>query len=130
MSNDEAIKNARAVLDGFFQATNEKDVNALKTRWMHFPHVRFQAGNVIIMNKPDDLLTPVISRQGHAAEWAYTKWDYQEVVDAGPEKVHFRVQFSRYRQDDSLIGAYKSFYIVTLKDGRWGIQGRSTWAQE
>ena len=52
-----------------------------------------------------------------------------ELVDAGPNKVHFRVQFSRYRADGSLIGSYKSFYIVTLKDGRWAIQGRSSWAE-
>ena len=31
--------------------------------------------------------------------------------------------------DGSVIGSYKSFYIVTLKDGRWAIQGRSSWAE-
>jgi hypothetical protein len=41
------------------------------------------------------------------------------VIDAGPEKVHFRVQFTRYRGDGGMIGSYRSLYIVTLKDGRW-----------
>jgi predicted neuraminidase len=40
------------------------------------------------------------------------------VIDAGPEKVHFRVQFTRYRGDGGMIGSYRSLYIVTLKDGR------------
>ena len=58
-----------------------------------------------------------------------TAWDYQEVIDAGTRKVHFRVQFTRYRPDGSVIGSYKSLYIVTLEDGRWAIQGRSSWAE-
>ena len=56
-------------------------------------------------------------------------WDYVEVIDAGPDKVHFRVQFTRYRADGSAIGSYRSLYIVTLKEGRWAIQGRSSWAE-
>jgi hypothetical protein len=51
------------------------------------------------------------------------------VIDAGPEKVHFRAQFTRYRGDGSAIGSYRSLYIVTLKGGRWAIQGRSSWAE-
>jgi hypothetical protein len=43
--------------------------------------------------------------------------------------VHFRVQFTRYREDGSVVGSYRSFYIITLLDGRWGIQGRSSWAE-
>jgi len=56
-------------------------------------------------------------------------WDYQEAIDAGPEKVHFRVQFTRYRADGTPIGSYRPLYIVTLQDGRWGITARSSWAE-
>jgi hypothetical protein len=52
-----------------------------------------------------------------------------EPIDAGPNKVHFRVQFTRYREDGSVVGTYRPFYIVTLLEGRWGIQGRSSWAE-
>ena len=51
------------------------------------------------------------------------------MIDAGPEKVHFRVQFTRYRADGTPIGSYRSLYIVTRLDGRWAIQGRSSWAE-
>ena len=50
------------------------------------------------------------------------------MIDAGPEKVHFRVRFTRYRDDGGALGWYRSLYIVTLIDGRWAIQGRSSWA--
>jgi hypothetical protein len=47
---------------------------------------------------------------------------------AGPEKIHFDVQFTRYRADDSVIGSYRSLYIVTRRDGRWAIAARSSFA--
>mgnify|MGYP003352611111 CR=1 FL=1 len=37
---------------------------------------------------------------------------------AGPDKVHFRVQFTRFAADGAPIGSYRSLYIVTFKDGR------------
>jgi hypothetical protein len=59
-----------------------------------------------------------------------TAWDYVEPIDAGPNKVHFRVQFTRFLADESPIGSYKSLYIVTLQYGRWAVQGRSSWAEK
>ena len=39
------------------------------------------------------------------------------MIDAGPDKVHFRVQFTRVRADGSAIGSYRSLYIVTYLGG-------------
>ena len=130
MSDDEIIQAAKAALDGMMAALNAGDGDQIKQRWFHFPHVRFQGDKVHIMNTADDYRSPVLARQGAAREWARSAWDYADPIDVGPEKVHFRVQFSRYRTDGSLIGSYKSLYIVTFKEGRWAIQGRSTWAVE
>jgi hypothetical protein len=52
-----------------------------------------------------------------------------EPIDAGGGKVDFRVQFTRYREDFSVIGSCRSFYVVTFIEGRCGIQGRSSWAE-
>lgn len=124
----EDIAAARAVMDGFMEAFNAEDAEALRTRWFHFPHVRLHSGKVSVMERPEDLIMWVWSREGQATAWAHTAWDYVEVIDAGPDKVHFRVQFIRFRADGSAIGSYKSLYIVTNKDGRWGIEARSSWA--
>ncbi len=129
MSEAEDIAAARAVMDGFMAAFSAEDAEAIRTRWYHFPHVRFHSGKVTVFERPEDFRSLVFDRQGQAREWARSAWDYVDLVDAGPGKVHFRVQFSRYRADGSLIGSYRSFYIVTFKDGRWGIQGRSSWAE-
>ncbi|MFT5445679.1 MAG: hypothetical protein ACI9DC_000840 [Gammaproteobacteria bacterium] len=126
--DEHAITAARAVLDGFMTAFNAEDAQAIRTTWYHFPHVRFHSGQVSVMQTPEDLHLPVWSREGQSREWDRTAWDYVECVDSGSEKVHFRVQFTRFKDDGSAIGSYKSFYIVTWKDGRWGIQCRSSWA--
>jgi hypothetical protein len=125
---DTAITEARAVMDGFMAAFNAEDADALRTRWFHFPHVRLHSGRVTVMATPADLRMAVWDRAGQSEGWGRSAWDYVEVIDAGPEKVHFRVQFTRYRPDGSPIGSYRSLYIVTRIDGRWGIQARSSWA--
>ena len=127
--NEAAIANARAALDGFMDAFNREDADAIRERWFHFPHVRFHSGKVTVLATPSDYHNLVWARGGQSAGWGRSAWDYQEVIDAGPEKVHFRVQFTRYRADGTPIGSYRSLYIVTLQDARWGITARSSWAE-
>jgi len=128
-TNDDAIAGARAALDGFMAAFNARDAEAIRTRWFHFPHVRFHSGKVTVMPAPSDYHNLVWAGDGQSVGWGRSEWDYLEVIDAGLEKVHFRVQFTRYRADGSAIGSYRSLYIVTLSDGRWAIQARSSWAE-
>ena len=123
------IAEARKAMDGFMAAFNAEDADALRTIWFHFPHVRFHSGTVTVMQTPADYSNLVWSRLGQSQGWARTAWDYVEPIDEGPNKVHFRVQFTRYRADGTAIGSYKSLYIVTFKDNRWAIQGRSSWAE-
>lgn len=133
-SNNSAIEGARAALDGFMAAFNARDAEAIRTRWFHFPHVRFHSGKVTVMQTPDDYHNLVwrgagqSTARGHS-DWGHSVWDYREAIDAGLEKVHFRVQFTRYCADGTAIGSYRSLYIVTLQDGRWAIQARSSWAE-
>jgi hypothetical protein len=48
-------------LDGFMDAFNREDgglplrrQGAIRTRWFHFPHVRFHSGKVTVMATPSD----------------------------------------------------------------------------
>ena len=134
MTEADDLAGARACMDGFMEAFNREDRDALRTRWFHFPHVRFHSGKVSTWQTPEDYSANLVwqqrdAGQGQSAGWARTAWDYVEPIDAGAGKVHFRVQFTRYRADGSAIGSYRSLYIVTFKDGRWGIQARSSWAE-
>ncbi|HEY1412266.1 MAG TPA: hypothetical protein VGF36_09000, partial [Rhodopila sp.] len=126
MMTHRAAQDARAAMDGFMAAFNARDAEAIRSRWFHFPHVRFHSGTVTVMQTPAEYGNLVWDSQTQSRGWDRSAWDTVEVIDAGPEKVHFRVQFTRYRADGSVIGNYRSLYIVTLRDGRWAIQGRSS----
>ena len=45
-----------------------------------------------------------------------------------PAKVDLDVRFTRYRADNSAIGAFRSLSIVTRDDGRWAVAARSSFA--
>ena len=134
MSEAEEIAGARACMDGFMEAFNREDLQALREKWVHYPHVRLHSGKGTIFQTAEEHRNNLVWQQrdadrGQSAGWARTAWDYVEPVDAGAGKVHFRVQFTRYRADGSAIGSYRSLYIVTFMNGRWGIQARSSWAE-
>ena len=119
------IAAAQERLNAFMTAFNARDVTAYEATF-NFPHVRFASGQVTIINpgfhKPDMFTTGALS------DWDHSAWLRREVIHAGPDKVHIDTRFARYRKDGSLIGAFDSIYIVTRVNGRWGIQGRSSFA--
>jgi hypothetical protein len=116
---------AMAVLDEHIAALNAQD-NARLCATLHFPHYRLAGGRMQVWEVPDNYLADFHARAG--ADWHHTLWDFRNVIVAGPEKIHFDVQFTRYRADDSIIGSYRSLWIVAKLGGRWAVQARSTYA--
>ena len=41
------------------------------------------------------------------------------------DKVHFELQFSMHQANDSRYATYQALWIVTRRDGAWGVQCRS-----
>jgi hypothetical protein len=119
------IAAAQGRLDAFMTAFNARDIPAYEATF-NFPHVRFASGKVTIINpgyhKPEMFTT------GSLADWDHSAWARRDVIHAGADKVHIDTRFNRYRKDGSVIGGFDSIYIVTRVDGRWGIQGRSSFA--
>ena len=50
------------------------------------------------------------------------------IAQAGPDKLHIAVVFTRFREDGSVLARYESLYVVTKQDGHWGVQARSSYA--
>jgi hypothetical protein len=119
------IAAAQERLDAFMTAFNARDLRAFEATF-NFPHVRFASGTVTIIQP--GYHKPEMFEVGALKAWNHSAWLRREVIHAGTDKVHIDTQFARYRKDGSLIGAYDSIYIVTRLDGRWGIQGRSSFA--
>ncbi|MBX3484677.1 hypothetical protein [Phenylobacterium sp.] len=119
------IAAAQDRLDAFMKAFNARDLQAFEATF-NFPHVRFASGTVTIINP--GYHKPEMFGRGALTDWDHSAWDRRDVIHAGADKVHIDTRFSRYRKDNSLIGGFDSIYIVTRLDGRWGIQGRSSFA--
>lgn len=115
-----------AALDRFMAALNARDEAALNDA-LNFPHVRLASGRVTMWNAPGSYqIADFLARAGDG--WHESRWDERTVIDASPDKVHLAVQFSRWRADGTLIGRYRSIWIVTRVDGKWGVQARSSFA--
>lgn len=115
-----------AVLDAHMAALNAAD-NARLIATLHFPHYRLAGGRMQVWENGDTYLADFHKRAG--ADWHHTLWDFRNVIVAGADKIHFDVQFTRYRVDNSPIGSYRSLWIVARLDGRWAVQARSTYAR-
>jgi hypothetical protein len=119
------IAGAQGALDAFMTAFNARDVKAFEATF-NFPHVRFASGAVTVINP--GYHKPEMFERGSLKEWHHSAWQRRKVIHAGPDKVHIDTSFARYRADGSLLGGFDSIYIVTRVNGRWGIQGRSSFA--
>jgi hypothetical protein len=113
------------VLDHFMEALNAGNEPALLAT-LHFPHYRLAGGRMRVWDQPGTYLSDFLARAG--ADWHRSEWDFRKVITAGVTKVHLDVQFTRYRADNSVIGSFRSLWIVTENDGRWAVAARSSFA--
>ena len=121
-SNAIAIQEALAVVDRYLAGLNARDTGAIRAAF-NFPHLRIGAkGNLSRFEKPEDYDFSHFFGATSADGWHHTRWDKTEAVFATEGKVHVAVDFTRYREDGSVIGHYFSLYVVTCQDGHWGIQ--------
>ena len=111
----------------YLSAWNLRDVAKMKAAF-HFPHVRIASGKVKLLEEEATFSEDFFEHFIKATGWHYSLWDYRHAVQSTKDKVHFAVQFTRYRVDDTVIGHYPSLWIVSLIDGRWGVQARSSFA--
>lgn len=113
------------LLDRFMAALNAWDSAAMDA-CMHFPHVRIARGSVAVYDSPGSNPMDLFDRLKAEDGWHHSAWNYKRIVQRGEDKVHLDVQYTRCREDGSVIGVYDSLYIATRENGRWGIQARSS----
>ena len=115
-------REALAVVDRYLAGLNARDTAMIRSAF-NFPHMRIGAkGNLARFEKPDDYDFGHFFRATSADGWHHSRWDRTEAVFATEGKVHVAVNFTRLREDGSVIGHYFSLYVVTCQDGHWGIQ--------
>ncbi|QPF87208.1 hypothetical protein IC762_13345 [Bradyrhizobium genosp. L] len=106
-------------------ALNSYDAAAMDAL-MHFPHVRMAGGTATVYQhgggNPMDLFERLRRQDG----WHHSAWDEMELIQSSPVKAHYALRYTRYREDGSVIGVYDSLYVLSLRDGAWKIQSRSS----
>jgi hypothetical protein len=117
---------AMDVLDRHLAALNAGDAAAL-AETLHFPHYRLAGVRMQVWERPDSYLKDFRSRAGE--EWHHSSWDFRTVIASSEDKVHIDGQFARYRADDSVLGRYRTLWVVSRIGGRWAAQLRSSFAR-
>ena len=126
-ATQQAIASAMAALDEFMLQFNRRDMNAWAAT-LNYPHVRFASGNVTVWETAEEFAQGSAFINLPRTGWDHSHWLSRDVVMASPGKVHIQTVFQRFNDGNEIIGTYKSLYIVTLKDGHWGTQARSSLA--
>ncbi len=119
------VREATAALDRHMSALNRRDAEDLAAS-LHFPHYRFTGGRMKVWEHAESYLDDFYARAGEG--WHHSAWDFITPIAAGPDKVHLDVQFTRYRADDSVMGVFRSLWVVTRHNGVWAAQVRSSYA--
>jgi hypothetical protein len=122
---DAVLADCMGALDRFMAGLNAYDAAAMDAA-MHFPHIRFAGGTVTVYEKPGSNPMDLFDRLRKQDNWSHSAWNERKIVQRNESKVHMAVTYTRYRTDGSTLGVYESLYILTLKDGRWAIQVRSS----
>jgi len=125
--DDAALASALGALDRFMAAFNARDIDAWADT-LHYPHVRIASGSVSMYEGPDAFTDRPVFEMLTSTGWDHSHWISRKPVLVSADKVHLATVFQRFNARNEPIGTYESLYIVTKKDGEWGIQARSSLA--
>ena len=122
MEESEREVDARKPIDDFIAALNARNIDDCR-KALHYPHIQIAGSEVSVLNDPESFQ---IDFQLLASEgWTYSTVDSCVMKQNCHEKVHFEVQLSMHRANDSRYATYQALWIVTKVEGVWGIQCRS-----
>ena len=119
----ELIAAAEACLEGFTACFNARDRAGMDAH-LHFPHIMFSGAEQLIWEEPGQLPANFFDKL-LATEWAKTVYEKKQPILVSPDKVHFRVRYSRRAIDGRVLTEHENIWFVTRIAGRWGIALRS-----
>ena len=122
LKESEIESESRKPIDDFFTALNARDIERGR-RTLHYPHIQIAGCDVSILESPADF---EINFQALAdSGWTYSTLDSCTMRHFCDEKVHFELQLSMHKANDSRYATYQALWIVTRRNDVWGIQCRS-----
>ena len=122
-----AIENAMRVLDSFMTHFNARDMEQW-SETLNYTHVRFAGSEVTVWDTKEEYSSVDIFDRLTSTGWHHSAWLSRKVILVSEDKVHISTVFQRYDENNNPLKQYQSLYIVTNKDGHWGVQARSSLA--
>ena len=122
-----AIENAMQVLDSFMTSFNARNMEEW-SETLNYPHVRFAGSKVTVWDTNEEYSAIDIFERLASTGWHHSAWLSRKVILVSENKVHISTIFQRYDENNNPLKQYQSLYIVTNKDGHWGVQARSSLA--
>ena len=116
-----AIENAMRVLDSFMTHFNSRDMEQW-SETLNYPHVRFAGSEVTVWDTKEEYSSVDIFDRLTSTGWHHSAWLSRKVILVSEDKVHISTVFQRYDENNNPLKQYQSLYIVTNKDGHWGVQ--------
>jgi len=126
-NNKLAIENAMQVLDSFITSFNARNMEEW-SETLNYPHIRFAGSEVTLWNTKEEYSSIDIFERLSSTGWHHSAWLSRKVILVSKNKVHISTIFERYDENNNPLKQYQSLYIVTNKDGHWGVQARSSLA--
>jgi hypothetical protein len=114
---------ALASLDYYLETWNSRDPKRWATS-LHFPHVRPGPGAFELSETPEQYAANVNYQQTIATGWHHSEWTTRRVLQVGVDQAHVAGSWQRYTEDDRPLVGSDITYIVTNKNGRWGVLSR------
>ena len=117
-----AESEARRALDGFYEAFNAADNDALQ-KYCNYPHAFVGSnGSVRVI---EDRWTMNFERMREGEGWSHSTLESAEAVFVKEDKVHFQIVFSRTNTDGEKYRTMPGLWIMTRQNGQWGLTLRS-----
>lgn len=122
-SDVELITSALKCLDGFGEQFNAQNMEGMDD-FLHFPHYLL-SGNELIEWRTRGQLPETFFDDLKKQGWMKTVTQKREVILVSDNKVHFKVRYTREKDDGTILSVHENMWIVIFKDNKWGIFLRS-----
>lgn len=128
--NPDAERLALRALDAYMETFNAHDW-LRNAETLNYPHVRIASGKVTVWDSAGEYARANPDRISRTFEqgWHHSALEDRSVIQSSADKVHVALRFTRYDEHGAALATYPSLWIVTLSDGHWGIQARSSFAR-
>lgn len=127
--NDDEIRDAGfGAVNEFIAAFNAQDHERLAAS-LNYPHVRLANGSFYTADNAEGFAQRSAGNKQRLIDegWHHTTVSDMNAVHLGPDKVHVALRMDRCAENGDVYNRFDTLWIVTLQEGHWGIQFRSSY---